>query len=62
MNFLYPLIIFFYGAPNQQCLFQMSSAISQPCVGLPNVVSGQQITGLGSSLERHFKNLEEKKG
>jgi hypothetical protein len=23
-------------------------------------VSGQQITGLGSSLERHFGNLEEK--
>ena len=27
-----------------------------------DVVSGQQITGLGSSLERHFGNLEEKKG
>ena len=26
------------------------------------VVSGQQIIGLGSSLERHFGNLEEKKG
>jgi hypothetical protein len=26
------------------------------------VVSGQQITDLGSSLERHFGNLEEKKG
>jgi hypothetical protein len=26
------------------------------------VVSGQQITGLGSSLERHFGNVEEKKG
>jgi hypothetical protein len=26
------------------------------------VVSSQQITGLGSSLERHFGNLEEKKG
>ena len=25
-------------------------------------MSGQQITGLGSSLERHFGNLEEKKG
>jgi hypothetical protein len=25
------------------------------------VVSGQQITDLGSSLERHFGNLEEKK-
>jgi hypothetical protein len=25
-------------------------------------VSGQQITGLGSSLERHFGNLEEKRG
>jgi hypothetical protein len=25
-------------------------------------VSSQQITGLGSSLERHFGNLEEKKG
>jgi hypothetical protein len=63
MNFLYPLIIFFfYGAPNQQCLFQKSFAISQSCVGSPNVVSGQQITGLGSSLERHFGNLEEKRG
>jgi hypothetical protein len=28
----------------------------------PIVVSGQQITDLGSSLERHFGNLEEKKG
>ena len=28
----------------------------------PNVVSGQQITGLGFSLERHFGNLEEKRG
>jgi hypothetical protein len=27
-----------------------------------SVVSGQQITDLGSSLERHFGNLEEKKG
>ena len=26
------------------------------------VVSGQQITGLGSSLKRHFGNLEEKRG
>jgi hypothetical protein len=26
------------------------------------VVSGQQTTDLGSSLERHFGNLEEKKG
>jgi hypothetical protein len=25
-------------------------------------VPGQQITGLGSSLERHFGNLEEKRG
>jgi hypothetical protein len=45
MNFLYPLIIFFfYGAPNQQCLFQKSFAVSQSRVGSPNVVSGQQIT------------------
>jgi hypothetical protein len=45
MNFLYPLIIFFFhGALNQQCLFQKSFAISQSRVGLPNVVSGQQIT------------------
>jgi hypothetical protein len=29
---------------------------------LYTVVSGQQITGLGSSLERHFGNLEEKRG
>ena len=27
-----------------------------------HVVSGQQIIGLGSSLERHFGNLEEKRG
>jgi hypothetical protein len=27
-----------------------------------SVVSSQQITGLGSSLERHFGNLEEKRG
>jgi hypothetical protein len=26
------------------------------------VVSGQQITDLGFSLEKHFGNLEEKKG
>jgi hypothetical protein len=45
MNFLYPLIIFFFhGAPNQQCLFQKSFAVSQSRVGSPNVVSGQQIT------------------
>jgi hypothetical protein len=45
MNFLYPLIIFFFhGAPNQQCLFQKSFAVSQYRVGSPNVVSGQQIT------------------
>jgi hypothetical protein len=41
MNFLYPL---FYGAPNQQCLFQKSFAVSQSCVGSPIVVSGQQTT------------------
>jgi hypothetical protein len=40
----------------------MSSTISQSCVVLPNVVTSQQITDLGSSLERHFGNLEEKKG
>jgi hypothetical protein len=63
MNFLYPLIIFFFhGAPNQQCLFQKSFAVSQSRVGSPNVVSGQQITGLDSSLERHFGNLEKKRG
>ena len=28
---------------------------------LPNVVSGQQLTCLSSSLERHLGNLEEKR-
>ena len=37
----------------------MSSAVSQSRVGSPNVVSGQWITCLGSSLERHLGNLEE---
>jgi hypothetical protein len=41
MNFPYPL---FYGAPNQQRLFQKSFAVSQSRVGSPIVVSGQQTT------------------
>jgi hypothetical protein len=41
MNFLYPI---FYGAANQQCLFQKSFSVSQSCVGSPIVVSGQQTT------------------
>jgi hypothetical protein len=34
---------------------------NQPNLGSISVVSCQQITGLGSSLERHFGNLEEKR-
>jgi hypothetical protein len=41
MNFLNPL---FYGAPNQQRIFQKSFAVSQSRVGSPIVVSGQQTT------------------
>ena len=62
MNFLYPLIIFFfYGVPNQQCLFQKSFAFSQSLVSSTNVVSGQQITAWVLAW-KGIGNLEEKRG
>jgi hypothetical protein len=40
----------------------MSSAVSQSSVGARSFVAGQQLTCLGSSLERHLGNLKEKRG
>jgi hypothetical protein len=40
----------------------MPSAISKSHVGTRSVVSGQWLTYLASSLERHLGNLKEKRG